>query len=70
MAGSITATAGLTLIAWVPVLGLLVVPLQVAFWILRGLLFQYMSLTTLTAYQSQYRRFASAGEIHLRVQKA
>jgi hypothetical protein len=70
MAASITATAGLTLIAWVPLLGLLFVPLQVAFWILRGLLFQYMSLTTLTAYQSQYRRFASAGAIHLRVQKA
>jgi hypothetical protein len=52
-----TATAGLTMVAWVPVLGLLFVPLQVAFWIVRGLLFQYMSLTTLSAYQAQYRRF-------------
>ena len=57
-AASLAATAGLTLVAWVPLVGLLFVPLQVAFWIVRGLLFQYMSLTTLAAYQSQYRRFA------------
>ena len=57
-AASLAATAGLTLISWVPLVGLLFVPLQVAFWIVRGLLFQYMSLTTLAAYQSQYRRFA------------
>ena len=56
-AASLTATAGLTMVAWVPLAGLLFVPLQVAFWILRGLLFQYMSLTTLSAYQAQYRRF-------------
>jgi len=56
-AASLAATAGLTLVSWVPLVGLLFVPLQVAFWIVRGLLFQYMSLTTLSAYQSQYRRF-------------
>jgi hypothetical protein len=58
-AASITATAGLTLVAWVPLASLLVVPLQVAFWILRGLLFEYMALVTLSAYQTQYRRFAA-----------
>lgn len=58
-AASITATAGFTLVAWVPLAGLLVVPLQVAFWIVRGLLFEYMGLVTLSAYQTQYRRFAA-----------
>jgi hypothetical protein len=57
-AASLAATAGLTVISWVPIVGLVFVPLQVAFWIVRGLLFQYMGLTTLAAYQSQYRRFA------------
>lgn len=71
-AASITATAGLTMIAWVPLAGLLVVPLQVAFWILRGLLFQYMGLTTLSAYQTQYRRFSAprAEPVQLRVHGA
>jgi len=58
-AASITATAGLALVAWVPLAGLLFVPLQVAFWIVRGLLFEYMGLVTLSAYQTQYRRFAT-----------
>ena len=43
-AATFTATAGLALVAWVPLVGLLFVPLQLAFWIVRGLLFQYMSL--------------------------
>ena len=67
-----TATAGLTLIAWAPLASLLFVPLQVAFWIGRGLAFQYMSLTTLSAYQTQYRRFSApdAAPIRLRVHEA
>ena len=71
-AAAFTATAGLTLVAWVPLVGLLFVPLQLAFWVLRGLLFQYMSLTTLSAYQSQYRRFTAPGPapIRLRVHEA
>ena len=56
---SITATAGLALVAWVPLAGLIVLPLQAAFWIVRGLFFQYAGLTTLSAYQSQYRRFSA-----------
>lgn len=55
---SILVAAGLTLVAWVPFIGLIVVPLQVAAWLVRGLLFQYMGLTALAAYQTQYRRFA------------
>jgi hypothetical protein len=57
MVASIMGTAGLTLVAWVPLAGLIVLPLQFAFWILRGLFFQYAGLTTLSAYQTQYRRF-------------
>ena len=68
-AGSITATAGLALVAWVPLAGLLFVPLQVAFWILRGLVFEYMGLVTLSAYQTQYRRFAAPHGAQLRVQE-
>lgn len=59
MAASIMATAGLTMMAWVPLAGLIVLPLQIAFWILRGLFFQYAGLVTLSAYQCQYRRFAA-----------
>jgi hypothetical protein len=54
---SILVAAGLTLIAWVPFIGLVVVPLQVAAWLVRGLVFQFMGLTALAAYQTQYRRF-------------
>lgn len=56
---SITATAGLALVAWVPLAGLIVLPLQAAFWIVRGLFFQFTGLATLAAYQSQYRRFST-----------
>ena len=45
-AAAFTLAAVLALVAWVPIVGLLFVPLQVAFWLLRGLLFQYVSLTT------------------------
>ena len=67
-----TATAGLTLIAWVPLVGILFVPLQIAFWIVRGLVFQYMSLATLSAYQTQYHRFSApdAAPIRLRIHEA
>ena len=71
---SLTATASLALVGWVPFVGLLVWPLQAAAWILRGLLFQYMSLATLTAYQTQYRRFTDqqrpASPAEFRVQQA
>jgi hypothetical protein len=52
---SILATTGLGLIAFVPLAGLAVVPLQVAAWLLRGFVFQYLALTALGSYLTQYR---------------
>jgi hypothetical protein len=54
---SVTAAAGLYLIAWVPLVGLLIVPLQITAWIVRSLIYQYLGLVTLAAYVTQYRRF-------------
>jgi len=62
-AASVFATAGLTLLAWVPFAGLILLPLQLAAWLIRGLVFQYMGLTTLSAYQAQYRRFAGSVDL-------
>jgi hypothetical protein len=59
-AASLLVAAGLTLVAWVPVVGLIVVPLQAAAWLIRGLLFQTMGLAALSAYETQYRRFSQA----------
>jgi len=55
---SILATAGLGLIAFVPLAGLAVVPLQVAAWLLRGFVFQYLALTALGGYLTEYRLYA------------
>jgi hypothetical protein len=55
---SILATAGLGLIAFVPLAGLAVVPLQVAAWLMRGFVFQYLALTALGGYLAQYRLYA------------
>jgi hypothetical protein len=55
---SVLATAGLGLIAFVPLLGLAVVPLQVAAWLIRGFVFQYLALTALVGYLAQYRLHA------------
>ena len=41
---SIVATAGLGLIKLVPLLGLAVLPLQIAAWLVRGFVFQYLAL--------------------------
>jgi hypothetical protein len=57
-AASVLATAGLALVAWVPFVGLAVVPLQLAAWLMRGVVFHYMDLAAWSAYQSQYRRYA------------
>jgi hypothetical protein len=57
-AAALVATAGLALISWVPIAGLIVVPLQVVAWLVRGLIFQFMDLTTMVAYEAQYRRFS------------
>ena len=57
---SLFAASGIALVAWVPVVGLVVVPLQAAAWVLRGVLLQYVALATLSAYQTQYRRYSDA----------
>ena len=53
--GSILATTGLSLVAFVPLVGLAVLPLQVAGWLIRGFVFQYIGLTALSAYLTYYR---------------
>ncbi len=55
---SILATAGLGLVAFVPFAGLAALPLQVAAWLLRGFVFQYLGLAALGAYLSQYRLYS------------
>jgi hypothetical protein len=49
---SLVTTAGLGLISFVPFVGLTVLPLQLLAWLLRGLLFQYLSLVSAGAYLS------------------
>ena len=58
-AASLFAAAGVAVIAWLPFVSLIVVPLQTAAWLGRGLVFQFMELSALAAYQTQYRRFSS-----------
>ena len=58
-AGSLLAAGGLRLVAIVPVLSLVTAPLQLAAWIVRGLLFQFFSLAALGAYAAQYRRYSA-----------
>ncbi len=53
---SLVATAGLGLISFVPFVGLTVLPLQLLAWLLRGLVFQYLGLTSAGAYLSLYER--------------
>jgi hypothetical protein len=58
---SILATAGLGLISFVPFAGLAVLPLQIAAWLVRGMVFQYLGLTSLGAYLTEYRAYSSGG---------
>jgi len=58
-AAALFAAAGVAVIAWLPFVSLIVVPLQTAAWLARGLVFQFMELSALAAYQTQYRRFSS-----------
>jgi hypothetical protein len=64
-AASILATAALGLIAFVPLVGLAALPLQLIAWLVRGVVFQYLSLTALVAYTRVYRGEA-AGARELR----
>jgi hypothetical protein len=72
-AASILATASLGLIAFVPVIGLAALPLQLIAWLVRGVVFQYIGLTALVAYLRAYGSLRDAvaspagtppGEVH------
>jgi hypothetical protein len=60
MVASLLATTGLSLIGFVPVVALAVMPLQIAAWLLRGFVFQYLALGALGAYLVQYRHYLQA----------
>ena len=62
-AASILATAGLGLIAFVPLVGLAVLPLQLAAWLLRGIVFEYLALAALGAYLSHYRWYHRGADV-------
>jgi hypothetical protein len=59
---SALAWSGVGLIAFVPVVGLAVVPLQLAALILRGLAFEYIGLAAAGAYLTLYRREPRSAE--------
>ena len=56
---SLLATAALGLIAFVPFVGLAVLPLQLLAWIFRGVVFQFIGLTSIGAYLRLYREYVS-----------
>jgi hypothetical protein len=58
---SIITTAGLGLISFVPFVGLTVLPLQLVAWLLRGLLFQYLGLTSAGAYLNVFEAQGTDG---------
>jgi hypothetical protein len=58
MAGSALAWSGVALVAFVPLVGLAVVPLQLAALLVRGLAFEFIGLTGLSVYVTLYRRYA------------
>jgi len=57
---SALAWSGVGLIAFVPLVGLAVFPLQLAALLLRGLVFEYIGLTAMGAYVTLYRRHIAA----------
>lgn len=59
-AAALVAAAGLAPIAYLPIVSLAIVPIQIAMWILRGLVFESLALCSVAAYQTQYRRFSEA----------
>jgi hypothetical protein len=55
---SAVAWSGVALVAFVPLIGLAVIPLQAAALVVRGVLFHYIGLTALGAYVTLYRQHA------------
>jgi hypothetical protein len=61
---SALAWSGVGLVAFVPLVGLAVFPLQIAALIVRGLMFEYIGLTALASYVALYQRHvAGAGRV-------
>jgi hypothetical protein len=56
---SALAWSGVGLVAFVPLVGLAVFPLQIAALLLRGLVFEYIGLTAMGSYMTLYRRFTA-----------
>jgi hypothetical protein len=56
---STLAWSGVGLVAFVPLIGLAVFPLQIAALVIRGLVFEYVGLTAMGAYVTLYERRAS-----------
>ena len=59
---SVLATAALGLIAFVPFLWLVVVPLQLIAWLLRAVVFQFIGLASIGAYLKLYRASGDVAE--------
>jgi hypothetical protein len=57
---SALAWSGVGLIAFVPLVGLAVFPLQIAALLLRGLVFEFIGLTAMGAYVTLYRQYTAA----------
>jgi hypothetical protein len=55
---SALAWSGVGLVAFIPIVGLAVLPLQLVALLLRGLIFQYIGLAALGAYAALYRGYA------------
>ena len=67
---SLLATAALGLIAFVPFVGLAVLPLQLLAWVFRGVVFQFLGLTSVGAYLRLYREFSDGLEGRLKAAPA
>jgi hypothetical protein len=63
---SALAWSGVGLIAFVPLVGLAVFPLQIAALLLRGLVFEYIGLTALGAYAALYREYMQTVRVNVR----
>jgi hypothetical protein len=57
---SALAWSGVGLVAFIPLIGLAVIPLQLAALVVRGLAFEYIGLTALGAYLTSYARHADS----------
>jgi len=57
---SVLAMTALGLIAFVPLFGLTVLPLQLLAWVMRGVVFQYIGLSSIAAYLTLYRETQTA----------